>query len=341
MINQYAGTLSDKDLLYDFLAVEVMEKILGFNSHKSVFDVFSLDNSRTVFRYVDRRSFVDLVGKFYGSKWIDGQQTGNPQLRAELMQREFDNLQELRALGLNTYPHCIVRPLAVNRLVSSVLVEEFVSGVRFDSYIWEAINWGKGDELRRKLKDLAWFLADLHNRSQKSDAANQTRGLSYFDKIVDHLFYWQIISSSQRQYFFDLRNRWAASGILGTSRLVLTHGDPIFPNFFCQGEHGIIGIDMERLWAGDRAMDLGCIVAELKHLFYLNSHDIWGSEPYIQHFYESYFSYLPRDVEDFTTLTSRGRFYMGCYELRISRNAWLDLGYRKALIDEAERCLRI
>lgn len=341
MSNQYIGTLLDTNPLYDFLVGEVMGKILGYSNHKSVFDVFSLNSDMTVFRYADRRSFVNLVGKSYANKWIDGQQTGNPGLRAEFMQREFDNLQKLRALGLDTYPHCVVRPLAVNRLLNCVLVEEFVPGARFDSYVWEAINWGKEDELRGRLSDLAWFLADLHNRSQTTEAANHARGLSYFDKIVDHLFYWQIISSDQRHHFLDLRNRWVGTGILGTGRLVLTHGDPVFPNFICQADHGIVGIDLERLWPGDRAMDLGCVVAELKHVFFLYSHDIWKSEPYIRHFYESYFSCLPDGVEDFATLTSRGRFYMGCYELRISRNAWLDLGYRKALIDEAERCLRI
>jgi hypothetical protein len=181
----------------------------------------------------------------------------------------------------------------------------------------------------------------LHTRSQEDTPVHQIRGLEYFDKIVDHLAYWKIISYEQRQRFLSLRSRWGAAHILNTGQNVLTHGDPIFPHFLCHGEHGITSIDLERLWPGDRAMDLGCVVAELKHLFYLYSNDLWASEPYIQHFYDAYFSYLPGSVENFSTLTSRGQFYMGCYELRISRNDWLDLGYRRALINEAESCLQI
>jgi len=34
-------------------------------------------------------------------------------------------------------------------------------------------------------------------------------------------------------------------------------------------------------------------------------------------------------ADDFASLTTRGRFYMGCIEMRIARNTWLDLGYRR------------
>ena len=341
MYGQYAGILSDKVSLYHFLANQVMGEVLGYHHYQPIFDVFRLDNSATVFRFADQRTFVNLVGKFYGNKWIHGQQTGDYEFRAECMQREFDNLKKLRALGLDSYPHSVVRPLSVSKAHNYVLVEEFVFGTDFDFYIREAVQWGKRDELQRKLTDLAWFLANLHTRSQHEAPVDQTRGLDYFDKIIDHLSYWKTISSDQRQEFLDLRNRWSASNLLNTGHNVLTHGDPIFPHFICNGEHGITSIDLERMWPGDRAMDLGCVVAELKHLFYLYSHDIWASEPYIQHFYESYFSYLPISAEDFGILTSRGRFYMGCYELRISRNDWLDLDHRRVLINEAESCLQI
>jgi hypothetical protein len=341
MTEQYAGTLSDSEPLYHFLTDRVVGDVLGYHHHKPIFDVFCLDNSATVYRFADRQTFVNLIGKFYGNKWINGKQTGDAELRAELMQREFENLKKVRELGFDTYPHSIVRPLSVSQEHNCVLVEEFVPGMQIDFYIREAIQHGFRDELYKKLADLAWFLADLHIRTQTTTDVDQSRGLAYYHKVIDHLSYWKIISPDEQKRFLNLADRWASSQLLNTGFLVLTHGDPIFPHFFCSGEHGITSIDLERVWPGDRAMDIGCIVAELKHLFFLYSHDIWASEPFIQFFYDCYFNYLPDAVEDFRTLTSRGQFYMGCYELRISRNDWLDLGYRRALINEAEACLQI
>jgi hypothetical protein len=148
MPEQYVGTLLDDEPLYRFLTRQVMDEVLGYHHYQPIFDIFSLDNSATVFRFADRRTFVNLVGKFYGNKWINGKQTGDEELRAEYMQREFDNLQKLRALGLDAYPHNIVRPLAVSRAHNCVLVEEYVFGTGFDFYIREAVYWGKRDELK-------------------------------------------------------------------------------------------------------------------------------------------------------------------------------------------------
>jgi hypothetical protein len=341
MNEHYIGILSEQEPLHHFLADQVMKEVLGYRNHRPVFEGFCLDNSSTIFRFADRRSFVNLVAKFYGNKWIDGRQTGDTDLRAEYMQREFDNLKKLRALGLDMYPHAVARPLAVNRDLGCVLVEEFVWGTGIEYYIWEAADRGRENELKAKLSDLAWFLADLHTRSQQATPVDQICGLEYFEGIVNRLFYWKVISDDQRQRFMKLRDRWGSAQILNTGRLVLNHGDPNFPHFLCHGEHGITSVDLERLWLGDRAMDIGCVVAELKHLLFEHGNGLWASEPYIQHFYQSYYDCLPESVEEFSTLTTRGRFYMGCFELRIGENAWLDLGYRRALINEAEACLKI
>ena len=91
----------------------------------------------------------------------------------------------------------------------------------------------------------------------------------------------------------------------------------------------------------DRAIDLGCIAAELKHLFYLLCGDQLASEQYIQHFYNSYADHLSIGGDKFAILTERSRFFMGCFELRIGRNAGLDVEYRGRLIEEAEICLWI
>ena len=341
MSGEYIGVLSTNDLLYDLLADEIVDRVLGFGVCRPVFDVYRLDSSSTVFRYADRRTFVNLVGKFYGNKWLHGRQTGETELRAMLMQREFDNLQRLRALGLDHYPHRVVRPLGVSVPINCVLVEDFASGPDLNFYIREATHYGKGDELRSRLTDVAWFLADMHNRSETNELVNDALALAYLDKVIGQLAYWDIISAHQRQRLACLRKRWAASRILGIGQQVLIHGDANPTNFRFSGEHGVTIIDLERLQPGDRAADLGCVVAELKHLFWWYSHDSWASEQYIQHLYATYTSYLHEGAEDFAALITRGRFYMGCYELHIGLNAWLDLGYRRRLIENAEECLMI
>jgi thiamine kinase-like enzyme len=122
---------------------------------------------------------------------------------------------------------------------------------------------------------------------------------------------------------------------------VLIHGDATPANFIFEEGAGVTAIDLERLRRGDRATDLGYIAAELKHLFFWYADDLAASESYIQHFYQSYVNYMQAGDESLVSLAARGRFYMGCTELRISRNAWLDLPYRRRLIEHALGCLAL
>lgn len=341
MRNDNSDQLLVDGTLYRFLTDNVLRKILGFKHLQPIFDVSPLDNSGSVFRYTDRYTHVDLVGKFYGHKWINGTQLGYPELRIELMSREFDNMQRVRELGLNNYPHNVSRPLAVCEPLDCLLVEEYVPGANLDFFVREAIQRNQCDQLFSKLTDLAWFLADLHMRSQITEVVDENQGLSYLNKMIEHLLYWQVISAEQWRRFVLFREHWGNETFLRQGCQVLTHGDPIPPHFIFVGNRGVTTIDLERLRFGDRAADLGCMAAELKHLFFIYSNNIWASEPYIRHFYTSYANYLPAGLENFDGLTIRGRFYMGCYLLRIGRNAWLNLDYRRRLIEEGESCLNI
>lgn len=333
--------LSPAEPLYEFLAEEVLGNVLGFKHLRPVFDVYALDTSSTIFRYSDRRTFINLVGKFYGNKWLHGSQSGEDELRARLMQREFDNLERVRALGLNAYPHQVVRPLAVSASLNCILVEEFAPGFNLDFHIREARDHGLTDQLLSAITDVAWFLADLHTRSQTRSPVEDEPVLIFFQKIVGELSYWRIISTEEEGQLTELGERWQASGLLCRSQQVLTHGDVTPSNFIWRGEHELTVIDLERLYLKDRTFDTGCFAAELKHLFGWYWHAPHASEFYLQHFYASYAAYLPPGEEDFSSLTTRSRFYMGLHELRISRNDWLHLEYRQQLIKDAFECLKI
>lgn len=340
MMSRYLGVLPPEDPLYGFLTRDVLEGALGLAGCSPVFDVYALAGFSILFRYVDRQTGADVVGKFYGNKWIDGRQDCEPGLRAARMWQELANLKRARGLGLDGPPREVVRPLAVSEARNCVLIEDFVPGVDLDTHVREAVQSGRSEPLTARLTEVVGLLADLHERSWTAESLNPEDALLVLDKYTRQLAYWEVITEPERERLARLRERWAASGFLAGGRQVLVHGDATPVNFIHRGEHGVTAIDLERLRPGDPTEDLGCLVAELKHLFFWYAHDPWGSEPYIQHVYGMYAG-CRRGVEDFGLLTERGRFRMGCVLLRIARNPWLGLDYRRRLLEKAEECLQI
>jgi len=67
--------------------------------------------------------------------------------------------------------------------------------------------------------------------------------------------------------------------------------------------------------------------------------DRWAAEPYIGHFLWNY-AVNCKDSQFFHYLTNKLPLYMALGLLRIARNNWLDVWYRKELIAEATRCLK-
>lgn len=339
----YLGVLPAEDPLHGFLQKDVLEGALGLAGCAPVFDMYALTDGSTLCRYVDRQTGADVVGKFYGNKWLHGRQDGEPELRTALMWREFHNLERVRALGLDAPPRCVVRPLAASEEHNRILVEEHAPGLDLETHVREAAQSGQGGPLAARLAEVVRFLSDLHGRSRTEESLDPGRALGALDRYSGQLAHWKVIGEPERERLVRLGERWADSGILAAGRRVLVHGDATPLNFIHDihdGEHRLTVIDLERLWLGDPAEDLGCLVAELKHLFFWYAHEPWGSEPYIQNVYGTYASCQAGD-EDFGLLTERGRFHMGCVLLRIARNSWLDLDYRRRLVEIAETCLQI
>lgn len=341
MSGDYLGLLQAEDPLYGFLVEQALRPDSAPHNPRPVFDVYRMDGASTTFRYYERHRRINLVAKFYGNKWLNGSQTGERELRALLMRREFDNLQFVRSLGLGDPPCRAVRPIAASETINCVLLEEYVPGENLEFFIREALDWGKEWLLHRQLKDVTRFLAELHNRTTTGRPVDDRPALAYLNKVIGELAGWGIISGGEEEGLRRLHDAWAESRCLGGRPEVITHGDITPTNLLWDYEHGLVVIDFERLYPRDRAADLGCLAAELKHLFWYYGHDPWRAEPYIQRCYSDYIERLPGGQEDFDSLTTRGRFYMGCVELRICRNSWLDLGYRRRLIEDATACLRI
>lgn len=340
MSTEPIATLPTEDPLYALLAEQVFASALGL-ARPQWLEVYPLDASATVYRYADPASGVSVVGKFYGSKWLDGAQSGQRERRAELLQREWQNLQRARALGFTAGPARVVRPLAIAEAINCVLVEEYVPGDDLTQAIHAAAYAGAAELLRGRLAALAGWLAELHRRSASPLPADAAQARAYLSKLLGQLEGWQVLEAGQRAQLEHLGDRWLASGWLGSARQALVHGDATPGHFIYPPGGGLVVIDLERMRSADPAVDLGCVAAELRHLLSWHRGDSWAGEPFIRHFYACYADAIGLAPAEFAALTERCRFYMGCAELRICRNSWVELAYRRAFVAEAARCLAI
>jgi aminoglycoside phosphotransferase (APT) family kinase protein len=342
MNGELVGVLPPDQTLHRFLAQDVLRDILGLDGGQHVFEIYDLGKSLTICRYFDRHTTANIVGKSYGKRWLRDTPTAEPDLRELLMRREFDRIQQVRALGLSEAPIRAVRPFVASVEQACTIFEEFVPGDDLTSYISRAVAQDSPEQMLNCLSRLAEFFGELHTRSLTFELVDDTPALDYLLKVINQLAGWHIIAKGQQETLQKTCHLWAESGVLRSSNQVLVHGDANSANFLWDSEHNLTVIDFERAAPGDRAADLGAVAAELKHLFWLYSQDEWRSEQFIKHFFNRYQSaFIPNHPEDMPTLADRCRFYMGCVELRIGRNHWIDLDHRLHLINDAFKCLRI
>jgi len=81
------------------------------------------------------------------------------------------------------------------------------------------------------------------------------------------------------------------------------------------------------------------VCGEIKHAYFWRTGNPYEAEPFIRHFFESYSSHFIDGDKAFHEITMRNPLYMAMTELRIARNEYLDLNYRKRLTHEARKCL--
>jgi len=292
------------------------------------FEVFALSNpDGAVFLYVHRDSGRKAVAKFYGRKWLDDSRSGSPELRGELLRREFANLEQARTLGFSGGTYFVPRPLAMSDAVDWMLLEEHVGGINLHHAIWDCVVNGNREFLFRAVGHAAGFLRQLHGAALPGALPPARGPYEYHAKVLGQLRYIGLLDDGDYE-------RHLAIGLRGWDEIgpsVPIHGDATPEHFLWSDEEQRLGvIDFESFRAGVAAEDLGYLAAEMKHLFWYYSGDRWASEPFIARMYEAY------GADYFQT--ERAKFFMAVAELRIARNFWLPYDYRRQLIEEAERC---
>lgn len=336
----YLGTLPPDSRLARFLSDDILERELGVALAAPLFDIHQIYRGATVLRYTDRQTGVSVVGKFFARKSrLDGRSLSEAQGR-RLLQHEFDHLRQTRALGIDHPPYQVVRPLGILPDYDALLIEEFVAGDDLRAAIQRAAHQDETCQLQTKLDAVAGLLATLHQRTRRPAPVAAEAGLAYLAKVIDQLSEQGVIDAARRQRLHRLGWEWQAAGALAAASQVLIHGDATPGNLLFRAEREVVAIDLERMRPDDCAVDLGCVAAELKHWFLRYTHDPWAGEWAIDHLYNRYRTHANLDAAAFAALTRRGQFYMGSFLLRISRNAWLDMAYRRRLALEGELCLQ-
>ncbi|MCX5873880.1 MAG: aminoglycoside phosphotransferase family protein [Deltaproteobacteria bacterium] len=333
MIGRYLGHLDHNDPLCGYLRDHIIPQ-LGVSSHHTVFRVFQSACSRHVYLYEEERSGARVIGKFHSPR-------RNPNLYPpKTGETEYNNLVFLRDLGLDSFPHYVVKPLGFNLAIGSVLLEEYLESDLLGKVITDAIHLGRRDRLYRKLSALAYFLASMHNRTAGDWPVNFDHSHAYMGRLLNSLIVKRDIGHDQFGELYHLREAWRYQRCMWEDRGVLVHGDVTPSNFLFGRGHNVMAIDLERMQWADRVFDLGRLCGELKHFFFQAKGDPHAAEPFIGHFLWEYCCHFPDRMSAFRSITRRTPFYMGITLLRIARNSWIDQEYRRRLVQEAKQILR-
>ena len=329
MPGEFIGYLNGSDPLYPYLTKEIFPQ-LGCSCPQGI-KVYKTNGSNEVYVYEDASNSQRVVGKFfYSEKMKDWD------LAWKRLDREYRNLLEFRSY-LDPVYHYVAKPLGRNDDLNRLLVVEYCYGEPLEEIITRSINNKDEALLFGKLKALAYFLARVHNLSAAEHTADFEKVCQYFHTVLSQLE--SITDAGEREYIASLCRKWHDDPLMWQDREVLVHGDATPANFFFGDDIHVISFDMERNRRTDRMFDTGRLAAELQHFFFRATGNIAEAEKYIGHFYWEYACHFPDREKAFASITKRAPFYMGMNLLRIARNDYLSITYRRSLIEEAKKTL--
>ncbi len=334
----YHGLLPHHDPLFGFFVADVLPRILDAPVSQPEFEVYALHPAFLVARYHERSSKLDLVCKFYGNKLPSNGSRPEPEYFLRLLEQEYSNMQQIWELGFDRPPYRIVQPLAINPAINFVLVEEFVAGPKLDAFFKVALDDPYSLMLEQRLDDLAGFLAHLHTRSSSDRPLRLEYATGYFGKLIDQLIDRHVLRDQEPQALQALRHTWAQRASLTYGTQALLHGDATPVNFVFGAQHEVVAIDLERVHWGDPYRDVGCVMAEILHTLRLGGQHDRG-RALAQRFATTYQQRVQNAAPP-QIAQQRLALWTGLTLLRICRNDWLDMLYRRELIQEAWQWLK-
>ncbi len=333
MGKKYLGLLQNEDPLYDYLKYDIQPQLTDFCDFP-VYQVYRLNASNAVFLYEEKSTHIKIIGKYFYSEREE-----NRQIAARRLQKEYDSLQTVRDLGFDQPPLYVAKPLGKNSDLGELLMVECCEGELLSSVISRAIFEKNNDLLFDRLSLLAFFFAELHNRTAVIEKDVDFDPIcNYMKRVIRQCD--DLLNKEDGELFRSFCRNWHDRTEMWEDCRVLVHGDATPENFMFSQDGSVKTFDLERCTYADRIFDIGRIAGELKHFFLMNAGNKFAAEPFIGHFLWEYATHFPDREETFESITRRVPFYMGLTLLRIARNFWIDRDYRRRLITEAKTCFQ-
>jgi thiamine kinase-like enzyme len=310
--------LSPPDQVSEYLTVEHWDQ----DPHPVSWEVARLSQAAYVYR--ETATKWSVVAKFYGVK------TGDEAYR--YADREFVNTQSAQAADLTRKELRAVEPIATWR---GILFLEYIDGLTLEDVI--AVRRSRPGTLSPSLVGAARLLQKLHANSVQSGATPEFESaLVKAHKYLRDLVRWGVLENDPvvRDALSELLERWSAVTAMTEYAPVLIHGDATTTNFMYPWNGGVVGVDWERLYAGDPAFDLGRLMAEASHSIHQHGGSVAEAVPFVSHLSNAYCQELG-DVEQADALLERARFYQAASTLRIARNGWVSKLDRMGLVAQA------
>lgn len=333
MGKKYLGLLQNEDPLYDYLKYDIQPQLTDFCDFP-VYQVYRLNASNAVFLYEEKSTHIKIIGKYFYSEREE-----NRQIAARRLQKEYDSLQTVRDFGFDQPPLYVAKPLGKNSDLGELLMVECCEGELLSSVISRAIFEKNNDLLFDRLSLLAFFFAELHNRTAVIEKDVDFDPIcNYMKRVIRQCD--DLLNKEDIELFRSFCRNWHDRAEMWEDCRVLVHGDATPENFMFSQDGSVKTFDLERCTYADRIFDIGRIAGELKHFFLMNAGNKFAAEPFIGHFLWEYATHFPDREETFESITRRVPFYMGLTLLRIARNFWIDRDYRRRLITEAKTCFQ-
>ncbi|AHF98016.1 MAG: hypothetical protein ACPLW6_05525 [Desulfurella sp.] len=320
MSEKYLGILKSDDPLFFYL-----NKIKELKLHNFVpvdfYLVQSFSNMKTnVYKYTSNFDGTSFVVKFFGKN-----STVNKKIAIKRLLWEFNKLKFFQSCSNKKTK--VINPYCYLPDIDCALVEPYINGKTLDYYIKSAIEKNEKNKLYKRLELLALLFSCIHKKVNQ-DNYDMIVEKNYCSKILHTLYKNSLIDKNK---MLSIKEKCIKKFSEIRHNTTHIHGDATTTNFI-YANGSIYAIDMEKAKIASLELDLGFIVAELKHHFMLFGQKDNDASEYISFFLNNYCLLSSRNIND---IENNLEIFISLGLFRIARNMYLDANYRKLLVKKA------